>query len=144
MSEQCGGGRYTRNLNPRCRPKHRWVLLPRTRPWSIEYILLTIVPRASFIYGILAIELMLRWNRVTGVYNVSSTGELIPFVTGVVGFLDVLFNVRGKYEEVRIRGAERDSRREYRGECGRARSVTSRTDEAGVGRALEITKDLEV
>jgi hypothetical protein len=68
------------------------------RPWSIEYILLTIVPRASFIYCILAIELMLRWNRVTGVYTVSSTGQLIPLVTGVVGFLDVLFNVQGKYE----------------------------------------------
>ncbi|KAJ0416721.1 hypothetical protein BJY00DRAFT_316602 [Aspergillus carlsbadensis] len=62
------------------------------RPWSTKYIILTIIPRASFIYCILAIELMLRWNRVTGIYDVSSTGQLIPLVTGVVGFLDVLSN----------------------------------------------------
>jgi hypothetical protein len=52
----------------------------------------------SFIYSILAIELMLKWNSVSNVYTLKSIGQLIPFVIGVAGLLKVLYDVRKKYE----------------------------------------------
>jgi hypothetical protein len=39
------------------------------------------------VWAILSIELTLVWNNISGVYNVTSTGQLIPFVIGVVGLL---------------------------------------------------------
>ena len=49
------------------------------------------------IYSILAIELTLKWNNVSNVYTVNSTGQLIPFVIGVAGFLKVFYDIRGKF-----------------------------------------------
>jgi hypothetical protein len=37
------------------------------------------------IYSILAIEITLGWNNVTGVNEVSSTGQFIPLFIGLVG-----------------------------------------------------------
>ena len=37
------------------------------------------------IWSILAVELMLVWNNIEGIYTISSTGQLIPFIIGVVG-----------------------------------------------------------
>jgi hypothetical protein len=56
------------------------------------------LPPMSFIYSILAIELMLKWNSVSNVYTLKSIGQLIPFVIGVAGLLKVLYDVRKKYE----------------------------------------------
>jgi hypothetical protein len=39
------------------------------------------------IWTMLAVELTLGWNNVTGVYILGSTGQLIPFVVGVLGLL---------------------------------------------------------
>jgi hypothetical protein len=39
------------------------------------------------IWTTLAVELTLAWNNVTGVYILGSTGQLIPFVVGVLGLL---------------------------------------------------------
>jgi len=36
-----------------------------------------------FVWSVLAIELTLKWNHVTGVYEVTSTGQLIPLVLGI-------------------------------------------------------------
>ncbi|KAL3440386.1 hypothetical protein BJX65DRAFT_290602 [Aspergillus insuetus] len=52
---------------------------------------------ASFLYSVLAIELMLRWNRVSGVYAIDSTGQLIPLAVAVVAFLDLLLSILRKY-----------------------------------------------
>ncbi|KAL3496157.1 hypothetical protein BJX62DRAFT_194197 [Aspergillus germanicus] len=52
---------------------------------------------ASFVYSVLAIELMLRWNRVSGVYAIDSTGQLIPLAVAVVAFLDLLLSISRKY-----------------------------------------------
>lgn len=35
------------------------------------------------IWAILAVELTLTWNHMSGVYNVSSTGQVIPLVAGL-------------------------------------------------------------
>ncbi|KAI9663154.1 MAG: hypothetical protein M1821_008202 [Bathelium mastoideum] len=42
------------------------------------------------LWSILATELILVWNNVDGIYNVSSTGQLIPFIIGVVGLMRLL------------------------------------------------------
>jgi len=39
------------------------------------------------VWTTLAVELTLAWNNVTGVYILGSTGQLIPFVVGVLGLL---------------------------------------------------------
>lgn len=42
---------------------------------------------AVIVYSILAVELTLAWNHVRGVYDVSSTGQLIPLFIGLVGLV---------------------------------------------------------
>ena len=39
----------------------------------------------TIIWTILSIELTLVFNSVTSVYSIDSTGQLIPFIIGVVG-----------------------------------------------------------
>lgn len=41
-------------------------------------------------WSIAAIELTLAYNSVQGVYGIDSTGQLIPFIIGVLGLLRVL------------------------------------------------------
>ena len=36
-------------------------------------------------YSILAVELTLAWNNVEGVYEVSSTGQFVPLLIGILG-----------------------------------------------------------
>ena len=43
------------------------------------------------IWSVLAIELTLTWNDTQGIYNISSTGQLIPFIVGLAGLLKTLF-----------------------------------------------------
>ncbi len=42
------------------------------------------------IWVVLATEMTLAWNNVSGVYTLSSTGQLIPFVVGLLSFLRIL------------------------------------------------------
>ncbi|KAL3476199.1 hypothetical protein BJX99DRAFT_228396 [Aspergillus californicus] len=46
---------------------------------------------------------MIRWNLVAGVYEVGSTGQLIPLIVAAVGLVDMVLNVRKKYKERRLR-----------------------------------------
>lgn len=39
------------------------------------------------LWAIAAVELSLYWNQITGVYTIYSTGQLIPFIIGIVGLL---------------------------------------------------------
>ncbi|KAF4637404.1 hypothetical protein G7Y89_g680 [Cudoniella acicularis] len=39
-----------------------------------------------FVYSILAIELLIYFNTITGVYDLGSTGQIIPFVIGLATF----------------------------------------------------------
>lgn len=41
----------------------------------------------AIMWAALAIELTLAWNNVTGIYVLGSTGQLIPFVVGMLGLL---------------------------------------------------------
>ncbi|KAF2803285.1 uncharacterized protein BDZ99DRAFT_468260 [Mytilinidion resinicola] len=73
------------------RAKQQWIKM-----------LLQMIHSCAPIYSILAIELTLKWNKVSGVYTVNSTGQLIPFVIGVAGFLKVFDDVKGKYKQRRL------------------------------------------
>jgi threonine/homoserine efflux transporter RhtA len=46
---------------------------------------------AVLIWTIISIELTLIWNNIDDVHSISSTGQLIPFVTGVAGILKVFY-----------------------------------------------------
>ncbi|ETS78445.1 hypothetical protein PFICI_10507 [Pestalotiopsis fici W106-1] len=39
------------------------------------------------IWFIVSVELNIRWNKITGVHTIESTGQLIPFVVGVASFI---------------------------------------------------------
>lgn len=43
--------------------------------------------------SVVAIELTLIWNHAQGVYNISSTGQLIPFIVGLADLLKTLFSL---------------------------------------------------
>jgi hypothetical protein len=42
------------------------------------------------IWSLIAIELTLFWNGVTGIYDIDSTGQLIPFITGILSLVGLL------------------------------------------------------
>lgn len=45
-------------------------------------------------WSVLAIELTLRWNSVKGIYNIQSTGQIIPLVVGLGILVKVLWLLR--------------------------------------------------
>ena len=50
---------------------------------------------------VLAVEFSLRWNSVTGIYDIGSTGQLIPFIIGLLGLLRVIhITIRTTDEDV--------------------------------------------
>lgn len=48
-------------------------------------------------WTILSVELTLRFNRISGVYDIRSTGQLIPFVIGLVRFLSLCHGIIVRY-----------------------------------------------
>ena len=54
---------------------------------------LALIPVAYAAYAVVGIELMLTWNGINDVYTITSTGQLIPFVIGVVGFFKTLHDI---------------------------------------------------
>ena len=52
---------------------------------------------ACAIYTLLAIELMISWNSISGVYSIQPTGQLIPFLIGVIGLIKTLHDVNFKF-----------------------------------------------
>jgi uncharacterized membrane protein len=51
----------------------------------------------ALIYSILAVELTIKWNGISDVYEVRSAGQLIPLVIGVAGLLKTGSDIREKY-----------------------------------------------
>lgn len=39
------------------------------------------------IWFILSVELTIRWNKISGIQTIQTTGQLIPFVVGVASFV---------------------------------------------------------
>ena len=60
----------------------------RARLLSRWWDLISVTSRTAILtWFVLAIELTLSWNSVGGIYELSSVGQLIPFVTGLLGLL---------------------------------------------------------
>lgn len=53
------------------------------------------------IWSIAGIELTLKWNHVTDVNNLGSTGQLIPFIIGVASFPPAIWGAFENWEEVK-------------------------------------------
>jgi len=52
----------------------------------------------SLAYSVIGIEMTLYWNSITGVYTINTTGQLIPFVIGLAGLAEIV------YEPVKLVG----------------------------------------
>lgn len=81
MSEDLGT-RITAFFEPGSRRK-----LSRGKNRQIDFLaVLSLYNVLIPIYSILGVELCIYWNNVRGVAAINTTGQLIPFVIGVVGF----------------------------------------------------------
>ena len=54
-------------------------------------VTLAIVNAVCLVWAVVAIELTLAWNNIHDVYDLASTGQLIPFVIGIVSFLRLCY-----------------------------------------------------
>lgn len=45
------------------------------------------------VWAVISVELTLYWNEIKGVYTLQSTGQLILFVIGLIGFLRLLHGI---------------------------------------------------
>ena len=54
----------------------------RTKHFKVFFIVTTV---CTVIWTIIAVELTLSFNSISDVYTIESTGQLIPFVIGIVG-----------------------------------------------------------
>ena len=52
-----------------------------------------LVASFTIVWSILAIELTIRWNSITEVNTIKTTGQLIPFVIGIGGLFQVVYNI---------------------------------------------------
>lgn len=66
----------------------------------------TFVGLMWIIWSIIAIELTLFWNGATGIYDISSTGQLIPFIIGILSLFGLFqVTVTGYLRENYVRKA---------------------------------------
>ncbi|KAK5656442.1 hypothetical protein OQA88_4824 [Cercophora sp. LCS_1] len=70
-------------------------------PWLLFPSLIVL-----FILSILAIELTIRWNNIQGVYELTSVGQIIPFIISAGGFVAVLLKGREEIKELPIDGEQ--------------------------------------
>jgi hypothetical protein len=54
---------------------------------------------AVALWCLVAIETTLKWNHISGIYTLQSTGQFIPLVIGVGGVLSVILGLLGIYLE---------------------------------------------
>lgn len=51
----------------------------------------------ELVYSIVGIELTIRWNSIRDVYSINTTGQLIPFVIGLVGLVEIIYGAVKDY-----------------------------------------------
>ena len=47
----------------------------------------------SYVLSIVAIELLLNYNKVSGAYSISSTGQYVALILGIGGFVSVIWTL---------------------------------------------------
>lgn len=65
-------------------------------------LVLPLMNLGCIMWSILAIELMISWNRITDVHTIQSVGQLIPFIIGVVGFVKLLRDIQVEVIQQRL------------------------------------------
>lgn len=78
-----------------------WLFLRKITHWSnvVErgppYVrrLLWTSNAICIVWAIISVESTLAWNYVSGVYDLRTTGQLIPFIIGIVGLLKLLHSI---------------------------------------------------
>ena len=68
-----------------------------SRWWNSLSVIFSIL---VFTWIVLAVELTLFWNAIDGVYNLSTVGQLIPFIIGILGLVRSLHLVIMEYLEM--------------------------------------------
>jgi hypothetical protein len=63
--------------------------------------LLSAINGTCLAWGIAAVEFTLVWNHVVGVYDIKSTGQITPFVIGIVGLCRALLALSVKSSAIR-------------------------------------------
>ncbi|PMD31289.1 hypothetical protein L207DRAFT_572957 [Hyaloscypha variabilis F] len=63
----------------------------RAKIWS--HVFNGVIGCGSFIWSISAIELIISWNKITGVHNIDTTGQYIPLVIGICSLVTVLYEL---------------------------------------------------
>ncbi|KAI9854684.1 MAG: hypothetical protein M1824_006636 [Vezdaea acicularis] len=86
---------------------HKWSELSRFRKGDI---MSTLVTTFAVVWTILAMELTIIWNGITGVYVLNTTGQLIPFVIGLGGLLKTLYEIFSEWYRGSKLGVPRSER----------------------------------
>jgi hypothetical protein len=60
---------------------------------SLSRVFSGIIGYGSFIWSISAIELIIRWNKISGVHTLKSTGQYFPLVIGLCSFTAVVYEL---------------------------------------------------
>jgi hypothetical protein len=55
--------------------------------------MLFVINTVFIVWTIASVEIILLWNNIDGIYVLNSTGQLIPFIIAVAGFLRVLHGI---------------------------------------------------
>ena len=58
---------------------------------------------ACLIYSIIALEFTLVWNSISEIYTIRNTGQLIPFIIGIVGLIRVTIAISLDYATKRLK-----------------------------------------
>jgi hypothetical protein len=89
--------------------------MPQLRMRPVIWFFLC-VNLGSFVWTITAVELIIFWNNISGVYVVSSTGQIIPLIIGFGGFWRVLISICVRWTKSSPWNSDYDS---YRMSIGR-------------------------
>ncbi|KAA8900928.1 hypothetical protein FN846DRAFT_957706 [Sphaerosporella brunnea] len=65
---------------------------PVARPNKYVRMVSGFLPAIIFIFFVLAVELMIRWNNITGVGTVRSVGQLIPLFMGILSLFSIILD----------------------------------------------------
>ena len=77
------------------------------------------------IYSIVNIELLIRYNNITGVYTLLSTGQIIPFVMGIASLWKTCWQIMLVNVELEDAGVQREQKINARGHSSGTATVES-------------------
>ncbi|KAL8678312.1 MAG: hypothetical protein Q9186_005332 [Xanthomendoza sp. 1 TL-2023] len=80
--------------------------LSSTRIIKMTNLMVPLVNAVCFLWTVLSVELTPRFNRINGVYDVRSTGQLIPFVIGLVRLVSLCHGIVVGYFNTRSQQAK--------------------------------------